>query len=164
MELILVRHGTAEPLKTVDEQRALTQAGSQDAGALGLFLKKKQTLINKAFVSPYLRTEQTFEQIAQAFNQSIDKESANYLIPSSSPSAVVQALAQHPYSSILVVTHQPLISSLLSYLVEGTSSKRFQYPMQPGDCACLTMFDWSAGGARLDNRLTVSGVRRALHD
>ena len=161
----ICRHGQASFDADSDALRSLTEKGKQDTYSVGAqfiapFLsvdtrlgsrlssenKDNQPLKVVACVSPYLRTQQSFESLIKGLHDSsvnfeITKVDVDELTPNTSVDSAIdtlQSLSQsYPSDVYLVVTHMPLISSLLSNLIEGDSASSHQYPMMPASCIYL---------------------------
>lgn len=148
MQLWIVRHGEAEPYQANDELRALTTKGKQDIKALASQLQQWQVQPQRVLVSPYLRTQQTLAilQAQNAWSPSV--EPSNHITPDASISDCLNLL--EGTKSSLMVSHQPLVSLLLSVLVDGHQRHAYDYPMNPGSIACLSLDAWLPGAARLD--------------
>ena len=140
MRLYVLRHGQAEGFAATDAQRALTSKGVSDVCALADILKDIE--IDTAVISPYLRTRQTFTYIAQRSQFSINEDVNQRVASGASLSEVMSVLEGYQsHKNLLFVNHQPLVSSLVSMLVEGTVDHAYMYPMQP---ASLAVVDLSA--------------------
>jgi phosphohistidine phosphatase SixA len=59
MELLLIRHATAESSAASDFERALTEVGSSQAEKVGQFLKRSNLLPDVTLASPLVRARQT---------------------------------------------------------------------------------------------------------
>ena len=126
-----MRHGEASWAAASDVERPLTIAGQSQLSAMLQIHADDLKDITKIISSPYLRTQQT----AAIVNQSLEVDiilDAN-ITPNNSVREAVLAIEQHWCEGLLVVTHQPLIGCLISYLEEGGSSAT-HYPelVEPG--------------------------------
>jgi phosphohistidine phosphatase SixA len=117
MRILLMRHAEAAP-GIPDESRRLTPYGeaslrNRPAG-LQLFLDD----VTHIFVSPYQRTQQTLNNLLPVR----DSVTLELITPEGEPGAVLDFLQTLPdESSVLLVTHMPLVGRLFSLLVEGSS-------------------------------------------
>jgi len=117
LDLVILRHGEAEPLIQSDELRNLTERGgmvvSQQAKKLQAMDFQPEHIVH----SPFARTTQT-AQIChkQFFNADIRSDSA--LLQSAEPSLV--PLVWHGSESVLLVSHMPLVGRLIQYLCPNT--------------------------------------------
>ncbi|CAA0118950.1 Phosphohistidine phosphatase SixA [BD1-7 clade bacterium] len=150
MKLYVVRHGKAAPAEATDEERPLTSEGIAEIQLLGAKLKTENISFDHVFVSPYKRTQQTFRHLKNHAGIPNDAETVDALIPESNVDAVLDLLRRCKHNaSILIISHQPLVSTLASVLIDGNSRAAFQYPMQPGSCASLEVFAADKACSRL---------------
>lgn len=137
MNLIIMRHGEAEPYASSDRDRALTDYGRQQAYAAGEWLKANEITINQCWTSPYVRTRQTAESVQSVYGE-LQTSPVDFLTPGSSPMAVVEQLRNDVEINLLLISHNPMVSQLVNYL----SSGRTQGPAIMGT-ASMAMFDES---------------------
>jgi phosphohistidine phosphatase len=116
MQLIIMRHGQAIGHARTDEERALTEQGRHDAHAVGNWLIENDYSADVVLVSPYLRAQQTAEQVLNQLPK-WQKEDVSWITPEDAPMAVIQQLAKRSESSIMLVSHQPLVGELLRLLI-----------------------------------------------
>lgn len=116
MQLILMRHGEAEPNFSNDPQRNLTTRGYIECQKSGIWLKQNVGGIQKALVSPYVRAKQSFEMVKSMVSIS-DVEESSDIIPSGEPKLVHDYVhvvcEQSNLSSLLIVSHMPMVSYLV---------------------------------------------------
>lgn len=126
MKLYIVRHGQAELLNAgenadlQDRQRALTAEGWREAHAAGQHLKQALAgATPKIIVSPYRRAQETAQEIASVLDY--DSEhliTLEPITPKHTPQEAMLALrAYENEASLVLISHQPLVSQLISYLV-----------------------------------------------
>jgi len=137
MNLIIMRHGEAEPYASSDRDRVLTDYGRQQAYAAGEWLKANEIAINYCWASPYVRTQQTAESVQSVYGD-LKACIADFLTPGSSPMAVAEQLRGEATANLLLISHNPMVSQLVNYL----SSGRTQGPAIMGT-ASMAMFDES---------------------
>ena len=142
MKIVIMRHGEAVASASSDRQRALTARGMQQAAAAGLCLSQQRLLFSKILASPYLRTQQTADQLLAHF-PSCRKITFDLLEPESRPSEVVDAIGKFSEDTLLVVTHQPLIGDLVASLCSQ------RVAMSPASMALLDAPVVAAGCAEL---------------
>lgn len=129
MHIYLLRHGIAEDGAPgmADETRALVPEGVRKlketlkrARSAGL----SPTLI---LSSPYVRARQTADLAAQILDYDADIVETNLLTPMAHPAETYAELrAFRGEESILLASHEPLMSSLLAYLL-GTPQLRVDF-------------------------------------
>ncbi len=152
MQLVLLRHGEAERDAASDSQRRLTARGEQEASATGLLLAPLLLGPLQVISSPYCRARQTAERVAAEIGAGAVREISG-ITPDDDPRRALLLIAGHcvPGSTLVVVTHMPLISDLLALLVDGDT----RHP--PGVR--------TAGGAILEGEFVTPGamkVRKSL--
>lgn len=153
MKLYILRHGQAEAMLSTDFDRNLTSEGIADVQALGAKLKSEKVRITKALVSPYKRTQQTYRSLKNHAGFSVNPTTENLLTPEGSVADIFQLLDSFEANdSVLLVTHQPLISKLVACLAEGTVKEAYQFPMNPASLAEIDIEDFFPGNGEL-NRL-----------
>ena len=124
MEIYLLRHANAEETSPSgrDADRALTPEG---VTKLRLVLRRARTAgVEPSIIltSPYRRAKETAETAAETLRVQSKMVEVPALIPESSPEAVWDAIRTHKSeSSVMLVGHQPLLSSVYAYLL-GSSS------------------------------------------
>ncbi len=144
MILTIWRHGEAGSAVT-DRMRELTDRGTEDVG-FGCHqfhnLCEAQGIPHPELLlySEWVRTTQTAEIIGLAFNHAL-REPCDALIPGRRPADVEIAL-QHRLQEkpslehLLIVSHQPLVSSLVDYLIGEPGRVA---PLLPSGFATLRM-------------------------
>ncbi|WP_191485167.1 phosphohistidine phosphatase SixA [Pseudomonas sp. FEN] len=115
MRVWVLRHGEAEPQARSDAERALTTRGRQQV------LRSAAHLIGQPlsaiYASPYLRAQQTAELVREVLGFEAEIITVPWLTPESNPQDVSRRLdGAH---DLLLVSHQPLVGNLLSFLQHG---------------------------------------------
>lgn len=136
MKIWIVRHGEAGPYQAQDELRELTARGQQDISALATRLQALGCSPEKILVSPYLRTQQTFAILQKHCLWPLQADLSEALVPEANPHAVLRQLDEKN-GEVLLVSHQPLVSSMIALFVDGNVRSAMQYPMHPGSLALL---------------------------
>ncbi|OPX55810.1 phosphohistidine phosphatase, SixA [Oceanospirillum multiglobuliferum] len=144
MKLIIVRHGEAGVAAT-DPERALTANGRQQVQRITQAMKD-ELIGSIAYASPYLRAQQTLELISQGLGEQ-DGQTLAFITPDDAPEPVLSWLALQSDACLMLVSHQPLVSRLISLLVDGVESAA--YPMDTASIAILEADVWAKGLARL---------------
>lgn len=133
MIIYFLRHGQAEPQVTTDEARALTAKGRADTESVLRARITNMQGVSQIWASPLVRAQQTAE-IAQTFLPSLAIRTTPLLIPEANPLQLLNWLSEtfssHANDAILLVTHQPLVGTLVNqlcnkadnYYLMGTSS------------------------------------------
>ena len=122
MEIYLLRHGIAEDAKAgePDSDRALTKEGREK---LRRVLKRARAAgVAPALIlsSPYLRAVQTAEAAAEILGYSRGLVRTPALQPDTSPHDTWDEIRSHKdETSILLASHEPLMSSMLAFLLDS---------------------------------------------
>jgi phosphohistidine phosphatase len=124
MLVCIMRHGEAEATPDSSGERHLTQRGaSQVAGVLNL-AKQMGVTVNAIATSPLARAKDTAEIAKKVFG--LDYAVTNALEPEGSPEEVYEELSKHKLGdSVLLISHQPLISKLLSDILGAETRVEF---------------------------------------
>lgn len=145
MKMLVMRHGQAETRAASDFDRALTPVGAEQAIAAGRLLSSLDLGFGQLWVSPYLRTQQTADHVMAAL-PGCSRIAADFLVPESLLGDVLTALEDCVEDNLLVVSHQPLVSTLLGSLVGAKG----HIPMAPASMALLEAPVMAAGCAHLE--------------
>lgn len=103
----------------------------------------EQQPLDAILASPYLRAQQTAALVRSELNFPHDVGTAPWLTPDDQPSEALRFLSERSESNLLLVSHQPLVSQLVSLLVEGNRSSH--YPMPTAALAGIEL-DFVAAG------------------
>ncbi|KTC54639.1 phosphohistidine phosphatase [Pseudomonas fluorescens ABAC62] len=115
MKLWILRHGEAEGLAHTDAERNLTEHGR------GEVLRSAAHLIGQPLdaiiASPYVRAQQTAHLVREALGFEPPIRTEDRLTPEGVPAQVLDMLDTD--DNVLLVSHQPLVGSLISFLQHG---------------------------------------------
>ncbi len=134
MRIFLVRHGDAVPEEDAgsDRDRWLSSKGREHVRILGRLLREQGVAPEAILCSPLPRAVQTAELLAQALDYLGIVTSLRCLEPSAQPRVAgneIRAAA----SPVLVVSHEPAISSLGAFLLGIPAFPQFR----PAQCCGL---------------------------
>ncbi|PAU53285.1 phosphohistidine phosphatase SixA [Pseudomonas sp. PICF141] len=116
MKLWVLRHGEAEPHGTrPDSERTLTIKGREEVLRAAAYLMGKP--LTAIYASPYQRAQETAEIVRAALNFAPEIRTVDWLTPDTDPDKVAEQLVS--VSDVLLVSHNPLVGNLLSYLQHG---------------------------------------------
>src|SRR3990167_2899070 len=117
MKLWVLRHGEAEPhgSKPHDSERALTEHGRSDVLSIAAELIGQP--ITAIYASPFLRAHETAQLVKEALGFQPEIRTVEWLTPDTDPDKVAEQLVS--VSDVLLVSHNPLVGNLLSYLQHG---------------------------------------------
>ncbi len=117
VNLVIMRHGEAEPQYLSDSERQLTAAGQAEVSQMAEWLHHHYSAFDQIFSSPYRRTVQTAELLMQKSLSTQAVEINTDLVPEGNVQLVVDFLdlmyAENPQAKILLVSHMPLVSFLV---------------------------------------------------
>tara|TARA_Y100001956_G_scaffold82446_1_gene103363 strand:- start:4642 stop:5106 length:465 start_codon:yes stop_codon:yes gene_type:complete len=121
MKIFIMRHGEAEHYASSDAERQLTDRGRSASVAVAqACVKQGFKQFDKVIVSPYIRAQQTWQEIS-AFFDAKSIETSEDITPygdSEQVAEYVQAIVEHEnLESILLVSHLPLVGYLTAEFV-----------------------------------------------
>ena len=123
--LVLLRHATTEPGRPGqdDRERSLTDAGREEARAIGRWLVEQGIGCDEVICSPAQRTRETMAELAAAgcAEAEIEIEHRLYNAGPEDVLAVVRE-ASDDASVVLVVGHAPGLPAAASFLADGDGS------------------------------------------
>lgn len=122
MDIFLLRHGRAEDAGPgmSDADRKLTKKGYEEMAAVSHWIASQRMPIDLIASSPFVRAQETAEIVAKALNAQDRLVNWKTLAPGGNPDIVCRQISRHPdYASILLVGHEPLLSSLISHIIAG---------------------------------------------
>ena len=115
MKLWILRHGEAQGHARTDAERNLTERGR------GEVLRSAAHLIGQPLsaiiASPYVRAQQTAQLVREALGFEPQIRTVPWLTPDGNPLQVLEKLDTD--DDVLLVSHQPLVGSLISFLQHG---------------------------------------------
>ncbi|MBC3245762.1 phosphohistidine phosphatase SixA [Pseudomonas lurida] len=131
MKLWVLRHGEAEGHARTDAERNLTEHGRAEV------LRSAAHLIGQPLsaiiASPYVRAQQTAHLVREVLGFEPDIRTVPWLTPEGNPQQVLEKLDSD--DNVLLVSHQPLVGSLISFLQHG--HQRQPQPMYTASLAEL---------------------------
>jgi len=134
MKLYCIRHGQAES-SVLDNKRQLTDMGQKEIHAMGKFLAAQKISITDLLHSPKLRAQETAEILMSYVHPKTMKATAVL-----SHEACANTLADHVREwkqPTLLVTHMPLIASIVNRLLFKETLSWPVVEFQPGTITCL---------------------------
>ena len=150
MEVYLLRHASAEQRAASgrDADRALTPAGIAELRWVLDLARQARAAPSAILASPYVRAIQTAEIAADALDCSAEIVRSTALQPESSPQRLWDEIRIHiEYDNehnpaVLVVAHEPLLSSAVAWLLGSTRAMVRLVP------AAMARIDVEAVGAQ----------------
>ncbi len=131
MKLWILRHGEAESHASSDAQRNLTERGREEVLHSAAHLIGQP--ISAIIASPYARAQQTAQLVREALGFVPEIRTVPWLTPDGNPLQVLEKLDTD--DSVLLVSHQPLVGNLISFLQHG--HQRQPQPMHTASLAEL---------------------------
>lgn len=116
MKLWVLRHGEAEPHGVrPDPERVLTVHGREEVLlSAGRLMGEPLRAI---YASPYVRAQQTAQLVREALGFAPELITVDWLTPETRPTEVLRHLEDQ--DDVLLVSHNPLVGSLLGLLQHG---------------------------------------------
>lgn len=130
MLVYIMRHGEAESLAGRDKDRQLTPLGASECAAVGRWVSAIQPQVDYILTSPYVRVMQSLAALRVSWpcEQAV-VETHDYLVPQAPAEKAANYLWDlanaKAVSSVLVVSHMPLVSFLVEALDAGRQSPIF---------------------------------------
>jgi phosphohistidine phosphatase len=117
MKLWILRHGEAQNRARTDAERELTDNGREEVlnSAAHLLGQPVRWII----ASPYVRAQQTAELVRQSLGFADAVVTVPWLTPDSDPRKALANLDLYASDNVLIVSHQPLVGSLIGLAVHG---------------------------------------------
>ena len=127
MRIYLVRHGDAVPEEEAgsDRDRWLSPHGRQAARVLGRLLREHAVAPDRILSSPLPRAVQTAELLAQGLDYLGTVTALRCLEPAAQPRVASGAILAAG-ASVLVVSHEPAISTLGAFLLGVPAFPQFR--------------------------------------
>lgn len=121
MKIFIMRHGEAEHFADSDAQRELTANGRQASLAVAkACVEQGYRSFDKVLVSPYIRAQQTWQEIAHCFDAN-KVETLDDITPYGDSEQVAQYIDAlidvEQLESVLLVSHLPLVGYLTAEFV-----------------------------------------------
>jgi len=118
MKLYVMRHAQASFNAPSDRERQLTDSGIQQTKELLALHKGDLASVNLLWASDLIRAQQTAGLVAEVLGFKVSEKS--FLAPDGHISQVLTEIQHlHADDTLLIVSHQPLVGELVSYLVSG---------------------------------------------
>lgn len=128
MDLIIVRHGEAGKRVSVtskDAERALTVSGKEEVDEVAESISDLDIEVDVIATSPLKRALETAEIIARKLKKQRLLEQWDELKPEGDQKALYKRLARLKQdSSVLLVGHEPYLSTMISELISGKRESR----------------------------------------
>lgn len=140
MTIFILRHGQAEAQITTDDARQLTSKGRADTDKVVNARVARMASLSEIWTSPLVRAQQTAVIVARYF-PGLSIQTTDFLVPEASTQALMEWLEtinldqlNGTEKSILLVSHQPLVGTLINKLCSKPSD---YYPMSTSSLAAI---------------------------
>ncbi|GHG68275.1 phosphohistidine phosphatase [Alishewanella longhuensis] len=149
INVVIMRHGEAQPLAATDSQRTLTEHGRHEVQQMALWFSEAYPAFDYVWVSPYVRARETAALMLERLPQGAKLEVLPELVPEASAVKLQQRLdlllAAEPDARVLMVSHMPLVS----FLVEAFTMPG-QAPIFSTASLCCIGYTTARGGKLLE--------------
>lgn len=125
MDLFILRHGRAEEGGTgrSDADRRLTQKGRHEIAGVAGWMVEEEISFDLIAASPLVRAQETAAIVADALGIPERLMTWKQLVPGGDADTVCREVDRYnDAGAILVVGHQPLLSSLVGRIISGSES------------------------------------------
>ena len=115
-----MRHGKAEDAGQgmTDADRRLTKRGREEILAAAHWMESQGIRFSLIARSPLVRAQETAEIVAGVLGPS-RLVTWKSLVPGGNPDTVCREISKHPEEALLLVGHEPLLSSLIGRIIAG---------------------------------------------
>lgn len=147
MRLYIMRHGDAVNRAKTDAERPLSDLGKRQVTSMVQYLTEEPP--TRLIASPYLRAQQSAKLIKTGLFQAgteLGVETIDRITPSDQPGKVIKQLEELQSERLMMVSHQPLVGSLITLLTEGEA---IGIPVNTASIACLELEQYGIGQAML---------------
>lgn len=150
MKIYIMRHGEAQAFAASDEQRVLTDKGRQQSEAMAKWLASQLpgSQLDAVMVSPYVRAQQTWQSCGHCLPTPNSVETEHDITPYGDSDVVADYVRAYiettGVTSLLLVSHLPLVGYLTAELVDGG-----QAPMFPTSSIAAIDYDPDTGKGQL---------------
>lgn len=129
MQCFFMRHGDALWNAQNDAERSLSSIGRMQTEQMAKRLFQELKNVDLVLISPYLRAEQTWEELVCFGIKPKYKFNLTDLVPSANPSHTLNVILayaeQYQAQKVLVISHMPLLSYLVAEIVRGEDAPIF---------------------------------------
>lgn len=136
MLLYLLRHAIAEDRAESDSVRELTPKGLDQARSIAIKFSQRSPQLDRVICSPYARAQQTAASMMPLFPE-LDLTLDAGIAPDGDIYGVMDAIEGYDLQQVLLVSHNPFLSNLLSVLVDGTMETH--RPVDNATLHCVSM-------------------------
>jgi phosphohistidine phosphatase len=144
MNLYIIRHAIAVDEVTSDypsdSERPLTDKGRKKMRQIAKALRHIGVDFDLILSSPYVRTCETAEILADVFKMKKEIVFSNHLIPEGNPELLIGEINEkHTVDSLAIVGHEPHLNTLIGLLT--TDSAKLEITLKKGGVCYLSADD-----------------------
>jgi phosphohistidine phosphatase len=122
--IVVMRHAKAEQDGPTDFERRLSERGHRDAADAGRWLAAQGFEPEVALVSAAVRTQETWEAVAEAAGWDVDPDLDRSLYSAGTEAVLDLVRGVEPgIASLIVVGHNPTVASLAAVLDDGNGDE-----------------------------------------
>jgi phosphohistidine phosphatase len=150
--IVVMRHAKAEQDGPTDFDRRLAERGHRDAAEAGRWLAARGVVPQQALVSAALRTQETWESLAESAGWDLEADLERGLYTAGTEAALDLLRDVDPgVESVIVIGHNPTMASLVAVLDDGegdddaANELAMDYPT-----SAVTVFAYDGEWADLD--------------
>lgn len=128
VNIFIMRHGQAAPEALNDESRPLTTDGKAEVQLMAQWLAPHVPQFERVLVSPYLRAQQTWQQLSEHLSTQQVDTCAEFTPDAEVALAVSLLLAYKDVGqsgNILLISHMPMVGYLVESLCPGQAPPSF---------------------------------------
>ena len=137
MNLYLLRHGEAEASASSSAGRQLTDAGIEEVVSVARQFAANNLRVGRCFVSPSLRAQQTASTFLSLIFEPPEPVTSEALSPDKRAAQTIEFLESVSDENVLLVSHNPILSELLSLLTDGNID--ILTILKTGNLACISL-------------------------
>ena len=130
MRIFVMRHGQAQAMARSDQSRELTSYGKCEAENMASWLVNQKKHFDHIFVSPYIRAQQTAKIVKNILVTKTSLTTLDFITPEDSAEKMHDFIdvnfIDNPHAKVLIVSHMPLVSYLVSEFTGGMQAPLFQ--------------------------------------
>jgi phosphohistidine phosphatase len=150
--LVVMRHAKAEQSARSDIERRLTDSGVADAAEAGAWLAGRGIQPDGAIVSAAVRTEQTWDAVAEGAGWDLEASLEEGLYEAGTESALdlLRATEEH-VTTLVLLGHNPTMAMLAALLDDGEGDDEAGNDISLGFPTCaVAVFSYDGEWAELD--------------
>jgi phosphohistidine phosphatase len=122
VDIFILRHGKSEEAASAgsDEARRLTKKGKEEILSVALWMAMQEFTFDLIAASPLVRAQETAAIVAGVLKTRKRPVTWDVLVPGGDSDTVCREIGRHDKAgAILLVGHEPLLSSLIGRIIAG---------------------------------------------